>query len=240
MFEIDLPVRFPRSTMVSVLYAVPLASVEEAIPHGLFPVSIGNRRAVLAVCWFEHHQSSLGDYRELGIGHWVSTSPLDLPTLGLGLLYRRSAVGAFMHQLYVTSAPARDAGRELASLPKSLAEIAFTPVGHALNATLLLSGRRALFMQIPLRWGLPIPLMELTMFSLHRGEVVRSSLRCGSLLTFSMPKIPAPEFHGDDPSNLPDLRKWFAEATPLSVVSGELLGGSMGLPTPIRSNLAGL
>jgi len=235
MLEIDLPVRFPRSTMVSILYAVPLASLEGALPPALCPVSIGNRRAVMAVSWFEHHQSSLGTYREFGLGHWVSSRPLDVPTLTLGLLGRRSAIGAYMQRLYVTSSAARDAGVELASLPKSLAEIAFTPLGRALDATLVIGGERAMFMHIPLGRGIPIPLLELTLFSLHQRQLVRSTLRCGSILTLSLPRVPPPELATGPSAVTSELRKWFAGAAPLSVVSGELLGGSMGLPAPVSA-----
>lgn len=233
--KLTFPVSYPRSRMCSVLYRVPLPYLVQPLSlTGVTPVGIGGGHGIASLTWFEHDGSSLGAYRELGVGILASTDATPLTSLLGYLRGQGNGLGAWMVALPVTSEAACTAGIELAGLPKKVHEIRLDWSNHCLNATLLRGNDVVLGMVVPLGRGLPVPVHRLRMYSRSANQLLETTLVCGSHTTLHLTaKVGITLEHGSEPW-ADWVSKWIATTKPLGVVWGHLLNGSIAPPRVIR------
>jgi hypothetical protein len=237
MTALEFPISYPNSRLCSVLHCIPLEPVRQWLaPVGLHPVALGARWGLMSLTWFEHHDSSLGSYRELGVGVFVSTRRSAVATLLGALRGHGDGLGTWMLALPVTSEVARAAGVQLAALPKTLNEVHLDWSSDRLSASLWDGGAPILSMDVALGRGLPIPVHRLCMYSRSQNQIIETTLKCRSRATVSV--LAQATMTTPNPSHglLQPWAKWIARRRPVAVVWGHLLNGSILAPRSITAD----
>lgn len=121
----DLPIVYRKASAFFAAFPYPLSAIRSLLPNTmLVPASLGLGKGVLVAAVFDYEDTSIGPYREVGLGFQCrmrSSGPLPL----LPLLAEKffGDVGPWVHFLPVTTQAACDAGREHWGFPKIVADI---------------------------------------------------------------------------------------------------------------------
>jgi hypothetical protein len=83
--------------------------------------------AICVLAAIEYKDNDLGTYNEVGVNFLVTHgAEPSLPLVGMIGASRRGALGAYVHQLPVTTSFSCDAGRDIWGFPKIVADITFS------------------------------------------------------------------------------------------------------------------
>jgi hypothetical protein len=123
--QINLPLDYEDGSLLGMIYAVDVLRASELLPTGLLkPVTLFGRALALVIA-FDYRRSSLGPYREFGIGVLAQSRAAQSSALwALTQPHHLSRAGWFIVQLPVTSELARASGVEIWGYPKYTATIA--------------------------------------------------------------------------------------------------------------------
>lgn len=121
----DLPIVYRKASAFFAAFPYPVSAIRSLLPNPmLVPATLGLGKGVLVAAVFDYEDTTIGPYREVGIGFQCrmrSSGPLPL----LPLLAEKffADVGPWVHFLPVTTQAACDAGREHWGFPKIVADI---------------------------------------------------------------------------------------------------------------------
>jgi hypothetical protein len=162
--------------VASVLYLVSAKAACEALAQtSLLPLSVG-KHALLSVAWFDYETSAFGPYRELSVGIVADSERNVFRTAVSALTRRFLTLGTFVLALPVSNAAAATAGLQQLGLPKTFAGLPFTWSKGTLDATVVDDSKRVLSMRVPLGLGPSTRIPSLTIYSRHRGELLRTQV----------------------------------------------------------------
>ena len=121
-----VPILYKRVTCIGAVFPVPKEKIKRLLPTDkLKSVSIGGGRTVYSISCYEHHDTTIGPYNEVGFGIPCLYNPLiDIPVLP-ALFDRKFSVGFYVHHLPVTTRIAHDLGVKFWGFPKFMAKIDF-------------------------------------------------------------------------------------------------------------------
>lgn len=144
--KVDLPIVYRKATAVFAAFPCPLRALRPLLPHPLLvPASLGFGRGVCVVAVFDYEDTSIGPYREVGLGFQVrlrSAGPMPLLPLVADRLFED--VGAWVQLLPVTTSIADKAGRAGWGLPKFVADIRIERTDDHLECEVVEAGERVL------------------------------------------------------------------------------------------------
>lgn len=146
----DLPVVYRKCSAFFAAFPYPLAAIRPLLPTAmLVPVTLVPRKGALVVAVFDYQDTSIGPYREVGIGFQCrlrSSGPLPL----IPLLAERyiADVGAWVQILPVTTPIANDLGRAHWGLPKFVADIRIDRTDDHVSCEVTENGERLLHVEI--------------------------------------------------------------------------------------------
>jgi hypothetical protein len=110
--KVDVPVMYYRDDSFVGVFSAALEPVQALLPsQDLFPITLQNGRAIVAVSAFNYIETGIGPYGEIGIVIPCTHGRQAPPLLPLLLEERFPGFGWFVQHLPVTSIVARDGGR---------------------------------------------------------------------------------------------------------------------------------
>jgi len=147
--RIELPVRYYDWSWMSALFPAPVAAVERLLPSGkLKPLLLLPGTTMVALAAFEYRKiAGVEPYNEFTLSVPVQYEPAvnvpGMPVLFHPLLSpeRYTKIGMYVHQLPVTTQPARDFGVEIWGYPKFVADISFEDRGDIRRCRLSADGK---------------------------------------------------------------------------------------------------
>jgi Acetoacetate decarboxylase (ADC) len=115
----ELPILYADASLLTLVYSVaPELARAHVDPRGFEPWVVFGK-AWMALCAFEYRETTIGPYRELGLGLLVKRAGTSPSLVALARDQRKvTAAGLFVTNLPVTTANARAAGFELWGFPK--------------------------------------------------------------------------------------------------------------------------
>lgn len=147
----DLPIAYRKCSAFFAAFPYPLSTIRPLMPHPMLaPVPLGFRgKGVLVVAVFDYQETSIGPYREVGIGFQCrlrTSGPLPLIPLLAERLFED--VGPFVHMLPVTTEIADEMGRKNWGFPKFVADIRIDRTEDSVKCEVLEKGERLLGVEI--------------------------------------------------------------------------------------------
>lgn len=180
--EVAMPILYyDDSNFMALFFADHARAQALADRDGFEAVRFFNGRALVGVAFYEYRDTSIGSYNEVGVAIACVARGMRLPRSPLLSLLRhpdRNRVGWNIVDLPVTTEAACAAGREIWGYPKFVTPIRFSKAGRRFHGAvsdperpsddlLTLSGR--------IGPGVPAPLLDLVLYSRHRGQVLRGT-----------------------------------------------------------------
>lgn len=160
----DLPIVYRKCSAYFAAFPYPLSAIRPLMPHPMLaPVPLGFRgKGALVVAVFDYQETSIGPYREVGIGFQCrlrTSGPIPLLPLLFEPLFED--VGSFVHLLPVTTQIAEEAGKKHWGYPKFIADIRIDRTDDGMKCEVLENGQRLMGIEIhrpapPQTFGLPL------------------------------------------------------------------------------------
>ncbi|CAG0937278.1 hypothetical protein TFLX_06201 [Thermoflexales bacterium] len=154
--EFDLPIAYYRDDCFVGVFDAAYQPVAQALPTGLYPVTLFKGRCAIAIIAFNYLRTSIGPYGEIGITIPCTRHPQSLPLLPLLLESKFPALGMFILHLPVTTLIARDAGRGVWGYTKFVADMDFEKLPTRQQVRLAEGNTSILTLTIAQK-GLPLP-----------------------------------------------------------------------------------
>lgn len=124
--RINLPVKYYRDDSFAGFFSAAVEPVQALLPSPeLYPVTLPDGRAVVAIFAFNYLETDIGPYGEVAVTIPCTYGQKGPPLLPLALEARYPGFGAFVAHLPVTSRFTRDAGRVVWGLAKFVGDMAF-------------------------------------------------------------------------------------------------------------------
>jgi hypothetical protein len=159
---------------INVQFLAPLRAVTALLPsRRLYPLRATPWHSVIAISAFEHRNTDIGPYNELGISVPVSLSG---PTrLFTGSLWPAPAEpDVYIVHLPVTTEIARDAGIEFGGYPKFLAGIEFSQTGDWVTCRVSEGAKHILTLSVQPGSFRPASRLREHFVNVRNGRLVRS------------------------------------------------------------------
>ena len=175
--SVKLPVQVRDAASISAAFVVPTAAVRELIDlPELRPAELLPGRTLCTIVGIEYRENDLGTYNEVGVVFFVGGGERRrLPILGTALDLFRGRLGAYVHQLPVTTSFSTEAGREIWGFPKFVAEISFGEESGRRVCALSAQGHHVLTLSVrPGRRGRSYPDAQLSAYSGLNGVARRT------------------------------------------------------------------
>ncbi len=142
----DLPVVYRKCSAFFAAFPYPLKALRPLLPHPmLVPVTLAPGKGVLVTALFDYQETSIGPYREVGIGFLCrlrTSGPLPLlPALADRYF---EDVGTWVHTLPVTTPVADELGRAQWGFPKFVADIRVDRTDDRVACEVTENGQRVL------------------------------------------------------------------------------------------------
>ncbi|MFC2023673.1 acetoacetate decarboxylase family protein [Chloroflexota bacterium] len=174
---VDLPVMYYRDDSFLAIFGASFDPARALLPSDdLYPVTLPDGRAMVAVLAFNYHRTSIGPYGEVAIAILCTHGRQAPPLLPLALEGRFPGWGAFILHLPVTSLLARDGGRVIYGFAKFVADMDFEQ-RPAYQRVRLSEGESHILTLTVQQSGLPIkdnrPLIT---YSVLDGELLRTTV----------------------------------------------------------------
>jgi len=127
--DVGLPIFYYDFSSIIFAYTVDKADAETLLKGtGLKPTLFFGNKAMVMIVFFEYRNTSIGDYNEVGLATICHPENHKKPTLPL-LNFIKSGknwnIGAYIHNLPVTTEIANAAGRKIWTFPKFVTPIPF-------------------------------------------------------------------------------------------------------------------
>lgn len=151
--KIELPVLYFRDDLFILFFTADYHKVRQAMPsERLYPIRVGNNRAMLAIAAFNYIETTIGPYGEVAVAAPVTHGDKPAYKYLPGLLESRyPGFGLAVLHLPVTNHLARVGGREIWGYPKFVAHMEFSNTPDYLECNLFESDHRILHMRCPKR-----------------------------------------------------------------------------------------
>jgi hypothetical protein len=136
-------------------------------------------KAMVVVAFYQYRETSIADYHEVGVAIAAlpegMTAPV-FPTLSLFNKLDKAPVGFHVIDLPVTTPTACAAGKEIWGYPKFVTPIHFSLQGNRFDGAVTApdSGEDMVRLAGRAGPGLPAPLLDLVLYSRHRGQMLRT------------------------------------------------------------------
>lgn len=187
--DVELPIfYFDDSTLIAMFW-VEHQRAKAQVAAGLEVVKFGNGKALVAMAFYEYRETSIADYREVGVAISVVPAGAKAPSMPLLSLFSsldNNAMGFYVIDLPVTTAAACAAGREIWGYPKFVTPIDFSLQGRRFSGAVAdpAGGRPMVKLSGTAGLGLPGPLLDLAVYSPHQGKMLRTlvNTRGGSMI----------------------------------------------------------
>jgi len=176
--DVAMPILYYDSSQMMAFFWADCDKAQSQLSEGLDVVRFGGK-ALVVLAFYQYRKTSIADYNEVGTAIACVPKGTRQPNWPLLSLFRsvdKGVVGFNVIDLPVTTPAACAAGREIWSYPKFV-----TPIDFALQA-----GRFAGSVHNPsggepictltgdLGLGIPAPLIDLVLYSLHQGHMLRT------------------------------------------------------------------
>ena len=172
-FDSMLPAIYRDGRVAAAVFPVSLTRARELVPTELHPIELPRSRGLAVLCSFDYVDSTLGPYREFGVGIVVSSRRRFGSWQALDLISANPTTGAWLLALPVTSELACRGGVELFGYPKSVCSI---DVQYSFNSCSVIveeNPAQTIRMTLPLRWGPRFPVRRLVTYSRKSGHLLR-------------------------------------------------------------------
>lgn len=174
----DLPIVYRKSAAFFAAFPYPMSAIRGLLPHPMVaPVRLAPGKGVLVVAVFDYEETSIGPYREVGIGFQCRlqrSGPLPLLPLLAERLF--DDVGPWVQMLPVTTQAACDVGRANWGFPKFVADIRIERGDQRMTCEVAEGGQALLRVEIE-RPGRPKPMaLPLRLYSALGEELLFTEL----------------------------------------------------------------
>jgi hypothetical protein len=175
--RVDLPVMYYRDDSFLGIFGAALEPVRALLPcDDLYPVTLPDGRATVAILAFNYFETSIGPYGEIGIAVPCTYGRAAPPLVPLGLEARYPGWGGFVAHLPVTSLVARDGGRVIFGYTKFVADMEFEKRPAYQQVRMFEAGAHILTLTVK-QQGLPIkdnrPLIT---YSVRDGQLLKTTI----------------------------------------------------------------
>lgn len=142
---LKLPVFCYDNRTLGAVYTASTKKVRQLLPvPRARPIELFPGRCLVAINCFEYHDTDLGPYNEVVVAFMMTHERLQLPGLTALLQLVRRRTTAYVWQLPVTTAVARDGGLEIYGYPKFLADVRFSSTSERVSCAVS-EGDRPIF-----------------------------------------------------------------------------------------------
>ncbi|MCL7453644.1 MAG: acetoacetate decarboxylase family protein [Anaerolineae bacterium] len=175
--RVDLPVMYYRDDSFMGIFAADYEPVRTLLPsQDLYPVTLPDGRATIAIFAFNYLETGIGPYGEIAIALPCTHGQQASALLPLVLESRYPGWGAFVLHLPVTSLVARDAGRVVFGYTKFVADMAFQKRPAYQSVRMSEAGAHILSLTVQQR-GLTLKdNRPLVTYSVRDGELLRTTV----------------------------------------------------------------
>ncbi len=191
--DVELPIFYYDFSMALFTFFIKPKNLESILEGtGLKPCVFLNNRSVAILVFFEYRDTSVGIYNEVGLCSLTYSEKCRKPFFYLpGLIGNGDnwKIGAYVHNLPVTTKEANAAGKEIWGYPKFVTDIPFSlgpkTFGGAVkdpdtgDDIVSLSGSRG-------RVGLTFPAIDIVSYTIHRGEHIRTCITTDDKAKYSL------------------------------------------------------
>lgn len=176
--DVAMPILYYDSSQMMAFFWVDPAKAQAKLSEGLEVVRFGNK-ALAVLAFYQYRKTSIGSYNEVGTAIACvpkGTKAPSFPLLSLLQSLDKGRVGFNVIDLPVTTAGACAAGREIWSYPKFVTPIDFTltPGKFAGAVRDPDGGEPICTLSGNIGMGVSAPLIDLILYSLHHGDMVRT------------------------------------------------------------------
>ena len=186
-----LPILYADSTAVLAFFWVDLDRARRALDGtGLEPLRLPGRRVLLGLAFFDHRETTIGPYHEVGSA--LAVVPAGAPASGLAALEllrggKRRRAGFRLLDLPVSTPFADAGGRELWGFPKFLTELPLQVEAGTFEGQVLEPGGTApvLTLSGTVRWRWPGPSLDLMFYTQLGGRSLRTVMDVRGPFRFS-------------------------------------------------------
>jgi len=174
----DLPIVYRKCAAFFAAFPCPMSATRPLLPHPMLaPVMLAPGKGVLVVAVFDYEETSIGPYREVGIGFQCRlrrSGPLPLVPLLAERFF--DDVGPWVQFLPVTTQLANDLGRANWGFPKFVADIRIDRADDRVTCEVGENGQTLMRVEIE-RPGRPKPMaLPLRLYSALDEELLFTEL----------------------------------------------------------------
>lgn len=178
--DVELPILYYDDSNLMALFRVDYDKAQRLVaPQGLQAVRFAGGKALAGVAFYEYRETTIADYREVGVAIAVVPKGVESPALPMLSMFRqldKNRLGFHILDLPVTTPMACAAGREIWGYPKFVTPIGFALGGNRFEGTVSDPDSGAQLLRLAGRTGPGVsgPLLDLVIYSRLEGRMLRT------------------------------------------------------------------
>lgn len=190
--DVEMPILYFDCSNLMAIYFVDPAKAAPLVAQDAFELVMFGGKAMVAVAFYEYRKTSIADYNEVGVAVGVKprgAASSHFPWLKLIGPLDKNVNGFQIIDLPVTTQAACAAGREIWGYPKFVTGIDFSLKGRDFSGAVMApeGGAPIFTLSGRLGMGVPAPLLDLVLYSVHDGEKLRTLVNTRGGGTLSLP-----------------------------------------------------
>jgi hypothetical protein len=177
---VDLPIFYYDVSVLTAFFQLERERVKPFLEGtGLSAVGSIPGKALGGLAFYEYRDSAIGAYNEVATAVMVmpeGRARKVLPVMDLLTKSSRRDLGVYIIDLPVTTEEAHAAGKEIWGYPKFVTDIPLRFGSDSFEGKVLDpdSGEPIVSLAGPIRRGIPLPAMDLILYSSHQGKLLRT------------------------------------------------------------------
>jgi hypothetical protein len=190
--DVEMPILYFDCSNLMALFFVDPDKAAPFVSKDAFDLVLFGGKAMVAVAFYEYRTTSIADYKEVGVAIAVKPRGAATPRYPLRSLMGsldKHSIGFEVINLPVTTEAACAAGRDIWGYPKFVTEIDFSLNGRDFRGSVNNPDGKGSIVSLSGRLGIgvPAPLLDLALYSVHNGQTLRALANTRGGGTLSLP-----------------------------------------------------